>query len=129
MYVIPDNLLDVTRELVSIRQKPTTQERFKAYPALLQRFDDLLAICADPLILRGVIELDNGYYLLAGYRQRVLEKWLAVERTPEVLRLYAMQLLLFGDVDEFGEADTEVDARVTALEQAAAELEAQEREA
>lgn len=129
MSAIPDNLLDVTRELVSIRQKPTTQERFKTYPALLQCFNDLLALCTDPLILRGVIELDNGYYLLAGYRQRILEKWLAYERTPEVLRLYAMQLLLFGDVDEFGEADTEIDARVAALEQSAAELEAQEPKA
>lgn len=122
-YLIPDNLLDLTRELVSIRQKPTTQDRFKAYPALLQRFNELLATCTDPLILRGVIELDNGYYLLAGYRQRVLETWLTYERTPEVLRLYAMQLLLFGDVDDFGEADTDIDARVAALEHEAAGLE------
>ncbi len=122
-YLIPDNLLDLTRELVSIRQKPTTQERFKAYPALLQQFNVLLATCTDPVILRGVVELDNGYYLLAGYRQGVIEKWLTYERTPEVLRLYAMQLLLFGDVDEFGEADTEIDERVAALEQEAEMLE------
>lgn len=123
MYPIPDNLLDLTRELVSIRQKPTTQERFKAYPAMLQQFHALLASCTDPLILRGVIELDNGYYLLAGYRQQVIEKWLLYERTPEVLRLYAMQLLLFGDVDEFGEANTDVDERAAALEQEANTLE------
>lgn len=123
MYPIPQNLLDLTRELVSIRQKPTTQERFKAYPAMLQQFNDLLAACTDPLILRRVIELDNGYYLLANYRQKVLEKWLAYERTAEVLRLYAMQLLLFGDVDEYGEADTDVDERVAALEQEAEMLE------
>jgi hypothetical protein len=122
-YLIPDNLLDVTRDLVSLRQKPTTEERFKSYPALLQRFTELLAICADPAILRRVIELDDGYYLLAGYRQQVIEKWLTYERTPEILRLYAMQLLLFGDVDAYGAADTEVDARIEALEREANEME------
>jgi hypothetical protein len=123
MYIIPDDLLAITRELILIRQKPTTQERYKAYPALLQRFNEQLAICTDVAILRGIIALDDGYYLLAGYRQRVLELWLALERTPEALRLYALQLLLFGDVDEFGAANTDVDERVTALEQEAAVLE------
>lgn len=122
-YLLPDNLLDVTRELVSLRQKPTTEARFKSYPALLQRFTELLAICTDAAILRRVIELDDGYYLLAGYRQQVIEKWLMYERTPETLRLYAMQLMLFGDVDAYGAADTEVDARIEALEREANEME------
>nr|MCU0514925.1 hypothetical protein [Anaerolineae bacterium] len=102
-----------------------TQEHFKAYPALLQRFRDLLAACTDPAILRRTLALDNGYYLLAGDRQQMLEKWLACERTPEVLRLYAMQLMLFGNVDAFGEADTNTDALVAALEQEADALEQQ----
>lgn len=123
MAEIPATLPDVTRELVRLRQKPTTQERFKAYPALLQRFMELLETCDDPVILRRVIELDNGYYLLAGYRQRVLEKWLTFERTPETLRLYAMHLMLFGNTDEWGNADTNTDARVEALEKEADDLE------
>jgi hypothetical protein len=127
MVEIPDTLPEITRELVRLRQKPTTQERFKAYPALLQRFNDLLEACDDPAILRAVIDLDNGYYLLAGYRQRVLEKWLMFERTPETLRLYAMHLMLFGDTDEWGNADTNTDARVEALEKEADSLEKNEK--
>lgn len=119
---IPDSLPALTRDLIALRQKPSTEERFKAYPAMLQQFNDLLAVCEDTAILREVIHLDNGYYLLAGYRQQVLEKWLSLERTAEVLRLYAMQLFLFGDVDAFGRANTEVEARIEALEREADEL-------
>jgi len=115
VYNVPDTLPELTRELVRLRQKPSTQARFKAYPMMLKRFDELLNECDDVATLREIIDLDDGYYLLAGYRQRVLEKWLSLERTPQVLRLYAMQLLLFGDVDAFGEADTDVDERVAAL--------------
>ena len=120
---IPDTLPALTRDLIALRQKPSTEERFKAYPAMLQRFQELLAVCDDAAILREVISLDNGYYLLAGYRQQVLEKWLTLERTAEVLRLYAMQLILFGDVDEIGRANTDVEARIEALEHEADELE------
>ena len=112
---IPDNLLDLTRELVRLRQKPTIKSRVQAYPTLLQRFVALLQACDDVDILREVIAIDSNYYLLAGYRQQVLERWLTLERTPEVLRLYAMQLMLFGDVDDYGEADTDVTDRVDAL--------------
>lgn len=115
MTDLPQTLPEITRELVRIRQKPTTQKRFKQYPALLQRFREQVAACDDVAVLREVIALDSNYYLLAGYRQQVLERWLELERTPEVLRLYAMQLMLFGDVDEFGEENLDVDARVTAL--------------
>lgn len=109
-------LITLTRDLVELRKKPTTQTRFKQYPALLADFDTVLAECDDVAVLRQVINLDSGYYLLAGYRQRVLEKWLSLERTPDVLRLYAMQLMLFGDVDAYGEADTNIDERVAQLE-------------
>ena len=119
---IPDTLPALTRDLIALRQKPSTEERFKAYPAMLQRFQELLAVCDDAAILREVISLDNGYYLLAGYRQQVLEKWLTFERTSEVLKLYAMQLFLFGDVDEIGQANTDVEARIEALEQEADRL-------
>ena len=73
-------------------------------------------------MLRAILSADQGYYLLAGYRQHVIEKWLTLERSAEALRTYAMQLELFGDVDEFGEADTNVDARIAALEAEADEL-------
>jgi hypothetical protein len=116
---IPTSLPALTRDLIALRQKPSTEERFKSYPAMLQRFQELLSACDDVAILREVIALDNGYYLLAGYRQQVLEKWLTFERTSEVLRLYAMQLFLFGDVDEIGQANTDVEARIEALEQEA----------
>jgi hypothetical protein len=116
---IPNSLPALTRDLIALRQKPSTEERFKSYPAMLQRFSDLLAVCEDVAILREVISLDNGYYLLAGYRQQILEKWLTLERTSEVLRLYAMQLFLFGDVDAFGRTDTNVEERMEALEQEA----------
>lgn len=119
---IPDSLPALTRDLIALRQKPSTEERFKAYPAMLQRFSDLLAVCEDVAILREVIGLDNGYYLLAGYRQQILEKWLSLERTSEALRLYAMQLFLFGNVDAVGRADIEVEARIEALEREADEL-------
>lgn len=117
------DIRDIARELIALRKKPTTQDRITQYPALLQQFDAQLSQCDDVGVLRHIIELDSGYYLLAGYRQRVLEKWLGIERTPEVLRLYAMQLMLFGDVDAFGEADTDVDERVQALEAEADQLE------
>lgn len=126
MADIPDDLLELARTLISLRQKPGTQARFKSYPALLQRFDEQLAACDDPALLRQVLDLDSGYYLLAGYRQRTLEKLLTLDRSAETLRLYAMQLLLFGDVDALGEADTDVEARVTELEAEAAALEAQQ---
>ena len=119
---IANSLPALTRDLIALRQKPSTEERFKSYPAMLQRFSDLLAVCEDVAILREVISLDNGYYLLAGYRQQILEKWLTFERTAEVLRLYAMQLFLFGDVDQMGQANTDVEARVEALEREADDL-------
>jgi hypothetical protein len=119
---IPDSLPALTRDLIALRQKPSTEERFKSYPAMLQRFQELLAVCEAVAILREVVALDDGYYLLAGYRQQVLEKWLRLERTSEVLRLYAMQLFLFGDVDDVGRADTDVEARVEALEQEADQI-------
>ena len=108
-------LPDITKELVALRKKPSTQARFKQYPALLQRFVQLVDQCEDVEVLQEVIALDDGYYLLAGYRQRVLEKWLSLERTPDVLRQYAMQLTLFGDVDDMGEADTDTDIRAADL--------------
>jgi hypothetical protein len=118
-------LIELTKELILLRKRPTTEERFKSYPRLLQAFKEALDACDDPSVLREVIRLDAGYYLLAGYRQRVLEKWLAYERTPEVLRLYARQLLMFGDVDEFGQAQTDVDSLVDALQAEADMLEQQ----
>jgi hypothetical protein len=122
-YAIPDNLPDLTRDLVQLRKKPTTQERFKAYPSMLQRFKELVTQCDDVALLREVIRLDEGYYLLAGYRQEVLERWMSIERTSENVRLYAMQLMLFGDTDEWGEADLDVQERVDALHAEADALE------
>jgi len=123
MVEIPDNLPDLTRMLVDLRKKPSTEERFKAYPLMLQHFNDLLDACENAATLKQVIKIDSGYYLLAGYRQRVIEKLLQMERTAQNLRLYAMQLRLFGDVDQFGEADTDIDARIQALESEADVLE------
>lgn len=105
----------LTRELVAIRRKPGTEDRFKSYPRLLQDFAAQLEICREVTVLREVIALDSGYYLLAGYRQKVLERWLSIERTPEALRLYANQLMLFGNVDDFGEANLDTDALVDQL--------------
>jgi hypothetical protein len=119
---IPDNLPDLTRELVTLRKKPTTQERFKSYPTLLQRFNEVLAECNDAAVLRQVLRLDEGYYLLAGYRQKVLEKLLTMERTAETVSLYAMQLELFGNVDDYGEAHTDIDERIEALYREAEQL-------
>jgi hypothetical protein len=110
-----NDLIDLTNNLIAIRKKPTTQDRFKQYPQMLARFRDLVHRCEDIELLKQVIKLDSGYYLLAGDRQMVLEKLLDMERTPALLRTYAMQLELFGDVDDFGEANLEVDARVQAL--------------
>lgn len=124
MSAIPTDPRELTRALVRLRQRPSTEAQFKQYPALLQAFQQAVATCQDVTILREVIALDSGYYLLAGYRQQTLERWLALERSAQVLRLYAMQLMLFGDVNEWGEADTDVDARVAALEAEADALEA-----
>lgn len=110
-----NDLIQLTNDLIAIRKKPTTQERFKQYPQMLLSFRDLVDACTDDKLLKQVIKLDSGYYLLAGDRQLVLEKLLAMERSPIILRTYAMQLELFGDVDEFGQADLEIDARVQAL--------------
>ncbi|GAB5493023.1 MAG: hypothetical protein Phog2KO_32380 [Phototrophicaceae bacterium] len=114
-YAVPDNLVDLTKELISLRKKPTTAERFKSYPAMLQKFNDLLTACEDEAILRQVLKLDSGYFLLAGYRQRVIEKLLMFNRTPAMIRTYAMQLELFGDVDEYGEANLDIDEHVEEL--------------
>jgi hypothetical protein len=116
-------LQDLTRELIALRKKPGTEERFKSYPKLLQGFTEALAACEDVATLREVIALDSNYFLLAGFRQNVLKKWMSLERSAEVLRLYAMQLMLFGDVDDYGNADTNTDAQVTALEEEAERLE------
>lgn len=110
------DLLSTAVALMNLRKKPTTQERYQQYPALLQRFNEQLAQCSDPALLKQVIDEDDGYFLLAGYRQRVIEKLLQFERTAEHLRLYRMQLMLFGDVDEWGEANTDVEDRLAALE-------------
>jgi hypothetical protein len=128
MVEIPDNLPDLTRELMSLRKKPTTEERFKAYPQMLQRFNDLVKAADDPAPLKQVLEIDTGYYLPAGYRQQVIEKLLSMERTPQMLRAYALQLELFGDVDEYGEANIQMDARIDALHAEADRLEQQNNE-
>lgn len=112
---MPDTLLEITQELILLRKKPTTQERWKSYPSLLQAFNERLNECEDAAILKDVLKLDSGYFLLAGYRQKVIEKLLDIERSPDLLRMYAMQLELFGDVDELGEANLEVDIKVQAL--------------
>jgi hypothetical protein len=112
---MPESLIEITQELILLRKKPTTQERWKSYPSLLQAFNERLNECEDAAILKQVLKLDSGYFLLAGYRQKVIEKLLNMERSPALLRVYAMQLELFGDVDEFGEAHLEVDAKVQAL--------------
>lgn len=114
-FPIPDDLLELTRLLIDIRKKPGSQERYQAYPAMLQRFRDLLNACEEIQILRRVLALDSGYYLLAGDRQRLIEKALGYQRTADLLRAYALQLELFGDVPEFGEANLEVEAKVSAL--------------
>ena len=108
-------LIDLTRDLIAIRKKPTTQDRFKQYPQMLARFREGVMGCDDAELLKQIIKLDSGYFLLAGDRQLVLETLLQLERTPAVLRTYAMQLELFGDVDEFGQADLDIDMRVQAL--------------
>lgn len=112
-------LQDLTRELIALRKKPSTPERWKAYPQLLQDFVGAVADCEEVATLREVIALDSGYYLLAGYRQKVLEKWLALDRSAEALRLYAMQLMLFGDVDDWGNAETALEERIESLEREA----------
>ena len=114
-YIVPDNLIDLTKELISLRKKPTTEERFKSYPAMLQKFDELLTVCEDITVLKQVLSLDSGYFLLAGYRQRMIETLLRLEPSAGMLRTYAMQLELFGDVDEYGEANLDVDDRVEEL--------------
>ncbi|MEM9952054.1 MAG: hypothetical protein AAF846_10660 [Chloroflexota bacterium] len=124
MIEIPNNLPDLTRDLIALRKKPTTQERFKSYPAMLQRFNELLDVCDDEATLHEVLKLDTGYFLLAGYRQRVIEKLLEIDRTPEMLRTYAMQLELFGDVDEYGEANLDIDEQVNELYAEADKLDA-----
>lgn len=115
VYIVPDNLIDLTQELISLRKKPTTAERFKSYPAMLQKFDELLTVCEDIAILKQVLKLDSGYFLLAGYRQRVIETLLRLDPSAHMLRTYAMQLELFGDVDEFGHANLDIDDRVEEL--------------
>jgi hypothetical protein len=122
-YIIPDNLPDLTRELVLLRKRPSTEERYKSYPAMLQRFNELLHACEDPAVLRQVLALDSGYFLLAGYRQRVLEKLLSFDRSAALLRAYALQLELFGDVDEYGQANTAIDDRISALHAEADQIE------
>lgn len=112
---MPDSLIEITQELILLRKKPTTQERWKSYPSLLQGFKEELEACDDAAILKEVLRLDSGYFLLAGYRQQVIEKLLTIERSPTLLRAYAMQLELFGDVDDFGAANLEVDDKVQAL--------------
>lgn len=115
MTEIPNTLPEITQQLVALRQKPGTQDRFKSYPKLLQGFNDLLAACIEPEVLKDTLRADNGYFLPANYRQRVLEKLLTLERTPNLIRAYAMQLELFGNVDEFGEADLDIDTTVEKL--------------
>ncbi|MEL6527514.1 MAG: hypothetical protein AAFQ07_17570, partial [Chloroflexota bacterium] len=64
MVEIADNLIDLTKDLINLRKKPTTEARFKAYPAMLQKFNELLVECTDEAVLREVLRLDSGYFLL-----------------------------------------------------------------
>jgi hypothetical protein len=120
---MPDSLIEITKELILLRKKPTTQERWKSYPSLLQAFKEQLEECADVATLKEVLKLDSGYFLLAGYRQQVIEKLLSMERSPALLRAYALQLQLFGDVDDIGAANLNVDEKVNALYEEADTLE------
>ena len=122
---MPETLIEITQELISLRKKPTSQERWKTYPALLQAFQEQLADCDEAAILKEILRLDSGYFLLAGYRQQVIEKLLTIERSAGILRAYALQLELFGDVDEYAAAHLEIENKVAALHQEADELEPQ----
>lgn len=116
-------LIDLTQHLIRLRKKPSTQEQFKQYPQMLLNFRDLVNACEDADKLKQILLLDSGYFLLAGDRQQVIEKLLMLERSPPTLRAYAMQLELFGDVDEFGQANLDIDTRVQALYDEAENLE------
>jgi hypothetical protein len=120
---MPESLIEITQELILLRKKPTTQERWKSYPSLLQAFKEKLEECEDVATLKEVLKLDSGYFLLAGYRQQLIEKLLSMERSPALLRAYALQLQLFGDVDEIGAANLNVDEKVQALYEEADTLE------
>jgi hypothetical protein len=124
---MPNTLIEITQELILLRKKPTTQERWKSYPSLLQGFKEFLEVCEDAAVLKEVLKLDSGYFLLAGYRQSVIEKLLTIERSPALLRAYAMQLELFGDVDDYGAANLEVEDKVQALHDEADEIEKSEK--
>lgn len=120
---LPDTLPGLTRALIKLRKKPGTQEQYKQYPQLLQRFNELLSLCDDPETLKDVLRVDTGYFLPPSYRQRLIEKLLTMQRTPQLIRVYALQLELFGDVDEFGNEDLDIDERVSALHAQADALE------
>lgn len=115
MNDLPGSLPELTQAIMQLRKKPGTQAQYKRYPLLLQQFNVLLEQCDEAKTLKDVLRIDTGYFLPPNYRQRLIEKLLTMERTPQLLRLYAMQLELFGDVDEFGNEDLNIDARVESL--------------
>ena len=118
------DLIELTERLILIRKKPTTPENFQQYPNLLQEFRDAVASCKDPEMLRTVLKVDRGYFLPASDRQRTIERLLKIGgRNPESIRMYAKQLELFGDVDEFGSENFEVEKRIAKLYKEADKLE------
>jgi hypothetical protein len=111
------SLVTLARAIIDMRKHPLKTNARERYPAAAAQFAQAVAACDDPVRLRAVIRADTGHVLPPPVKQQVYEKLLAMDdqRTPDVLRAYAMHLTMFGYTDADGALIHDVDDQINAL--------------
>lgn len=111
------DIVALAQEIIAMRKNPLKTNAHQRYPAAAQQFAQLVAACDDPTQLRAIIRADTGHVLPPPVKQTVYEKLLAMpdQRTPEVLRAYAMHLTMFGYTGADGALVHDVDDQINAL--------------
>ncbi len=112
-----DALLDLARDVIDMRKRPLQTKAHQRYPAAAQQLSAAVTACDDPDTLRALIRLDTGHVLPPPVMQVAYETLLAdaVQRTPDVLRAYALHLTMFGYTDADGSLIHDTDALTQSL--------------
>jgi hypothetical protein len=112
-----DALLDLAREVIDMRKRPLQTRAHQRYPAAAQQLTAAVTACDSSVTLRALIRLDTGHVLPPPVMQVAYETLLSDEaqRTPDVLRAYALHLTMFGYTDSAGNLVHDTDALTQAL--------------
>lgn len=112
-----NQLVQLAEDIIDMRKHPLRSNARERYPTAMQKFADEVNACNDTATLREIIRVDSGHVLPPPIKQIAYEKLLAQteQRTPGLLRAFAMHLVMFGYTDENGVRIHDTDDRVNEL--------------